>query len=140
MFDVVINFWAVAVAGLAAMVVGALWYSPWMFGEVWMKLSGLSKSDLDAAKKKGMSTSYFGNLVTLLVMAWVLAMVLAVSGAANVSEAFQVTFWIWLGFIGTVTLNGVWWANEKAGLWALKNAGTLVGMLVMAAILMSWPV
>ncbi len=33
-----INYWALIVAALAALVVGAVWYSSFLFGNAWMEL------------------------------------------------------------------------------------------------------
>ncbi len=44
-----INYWAVLVAAVVSMVIGALWYSPVLFGKLWMKYSGLSDKKLAEA-------------------------------------------------------------------------------------------
>ena len=67
------NYLAILVAAVAGMIVGALWYSPLLFGNVWMKLMGLGRKQLQAAKKKGMGKSYFLSFVALLVMAYVIS-------------------------------------------------------------------
>jgi hypothetical protein len=37
-----INIWAVLTAGLSSMILGALWYSPVLFGNAWMRESGMT--------------------------------------------------------------------------------------------------
>ena len=37
-----INYLAVVVAAIAWFVVGSLWYSPLLFGKMWMELSGIT--------------------------------------------------------------------------------------------------
>jgi hypothetical protein len=37
-----INIWAVLAAGLSSMILGALWYSPVLFGNAWMRESGMT--------------------------------------------------------------------------------------------------
>ncbi len=39
-----INYWAVVLAAVAAFVVGALWYSPLLFGKLYMKVRGMNPS------------------------------------------------------------------------------------------------
>ena len=46
-----INYLAVLIAALASYVLGALWYSPVLFGKLWMKLSKIDPKNMDAAKK-----------------------------------------------------------------------------------------
>jgi uncharacterized protein DUF1761 len=43
-----INYWAVLAAAVSAFVVGGLWYSPLLFGNAWLKETGLRKEQLDA--------------------------------------------------------------------------------------------
>ena len=47
-----VNYLAVLVAAIVSMVIGGLWYSPLLFGNVWMKLSGITQKDVEKAKKK----------------------------------------------------------------------------------------
>ena len=42
------NWWAVIVSAIAYMVVGALWYSPALFGNAWMKGIGRTKEQVAA--------------------------------------------------------------------------------------------
>lgn len=44
-----VNHWAVLAAAVSAFVLGGLWYSPVLFGNAWLKETGLRKEQLDAA-------------------------------------------------------------------------------------------
>jgi Protein of unknown function (DUF1761) len=59
-----INIWAVLAAGLSSMVLGALWYSPALFGKPWSAASGMSEAQAKSA-----------NRVQILGAAFVLAVV-----------------------------------------------------------------
>jgi hypothetical protein len=48
MFDTM-NVWAVLAAGLASMILGALWYSPVLFARTWMQESGTTEEKAKAA-------------------------------------------------------------------------------------------
>jgi len=61
------------VAAIAGMLIGAFWYSPLLFGKLWMRLSGLTEKQLNEAKKKGMGKLYFIAFIGILVMSYVLA-------------------------------------------------------------------
>ena len=43
MESMAINYWAVLVAAVAYMILGAIWYSPILFGSAWMRLIGKTK-------------------------------------------------------------------------------------------------
>ena len=50
------NFYSVLVAAATTLVVGAIWYSPMLFANAWMKESGLTEEQL----KKGNMLKIFG--------------------------------------------------------------------------------
>ena len=94
-----INWLAVLVAGLSALVIGGIWYSPGLFGKAWMKDSNLTEEDI----KKGNKVKIFGfTAIFSMLMAINLAMFLADTPAectgtcariTNVSWGQQRVFW-----------------------------------------------
>lgn len=133
-----INYWAVLVAGIASMVVGSLWYSPLLFGNAWMRLSGLSAERLAELKAKGMGKTYALGFLTSLIMAYVLAHFVGIWDASGVAGAFQLAFWIWLGFIATKSLGSVLWEGKPYRLYFLNISHDLISIFVMALILTFW--
>jgi hypothetical protein len=68
-----LNWFAVIVAALSNFLIGGLWYSPILFGKVWMKENGFSENDL----KKGNMPKIFGlTFLFSILMAFNLAMFL----------------------------------------------------------------
>ncbi len=136
--NVNVNYLAVLVAAIVQMVVGALWYSPMVFGKMWMKLSGLNAKQLEEAKKKGMGKSYFLMFLGTLVMSYVLAHFVFYTGATSFILGMQTGFWIWLGFLATTTMGMVLWDNKPWSLYVLNNGYNLVVLLLMGGILAVW--
>lgn len=141
-----VNLIAVLGAAIASMVLGFLWYGP-LFGKMWMELSGFKKEDIGKMKMSA-QMGYVGAAITSLVMAYILALFLEVRtapisifiGAFDISlTAFATAFLIWFGFIATVSLGSVLWENKPFKLYLLNNAYNLLNLLVMAAILVSFP-
>ncbi len=135
-FDV--NYWAVLVAAISAMIIGGLWYSPLLFAKQWMAATGLSSEKLDELKRRGMAKSYLGALVGSLVTAYVLAILVQWGLASNWVEGLGVGFMAWLGFVATTTLSTILWEGKSAKLWFLNNAHELLVFLIMGAILAAW--
>ena len=133
-----INYLAVSVAAVVSMGLGALWYSPMLFGKQWMALSGLSSEKMDAMKAKGMTTGYAIGFVGSLVMAYVLAHFVQIAGATDISGALQLGFWVWLGFVATVMLGAVLWEGKSWNLYFLNAGYHLVSLLIMSSILTLW--
>lgn len=133
-----VNYLAVLVSAVIGFVIGMLWYSPLLFGNIWVKLIGMSKDDLEKAKKKGMAKTMSIAIISVMVMSFVLAHFVDIAGASTVLEGVQAGFLIWLGFIATVMLNSVLWENKSVKLYVLNIAHYFVVLIVMGAILAVW--
>lgn len=137
--DITINYWAVLVSGVAAMVIGFLWYGP-VFGKVWVGLMGWTPEKMEEMKKKGgMGMAYGAQFVAALVMGYVLGHFAAVWKAHTATDAFQLALWPWLGFIVTTMLGQILWEGKPAKLYVLNIAHYLVTMYAMALIIVYWP-
>ena len=66
-----INYWGVVLAVLSTFAVGMVWYAEGVFGKRWMKLSGLTKKDMENRDKvmKAMVSSLVGSVFTAVVLA-----------------------------------------------------------------------
>lgn len=127
------NFWALLVAAAVAMFIGGLWYSPVLFGKIWMKEAGVKESDA----KKNPGASMFAGFLFVLVQVYVLSYFTA--GAESMRAALETAAWIWLGFVATVQIGAVLWEKKSLKLFILNTSYSLVTLLVLAAILHSWP-
>jgi hypothetical protein len=138
-----INYWAVLVCGVAAMVLGWLYYGP-IFGKLYSKLMGFD--NMDPAKRqemmKGMGKSYFITFIGSLVAAWVLAHAIifaqAYMGLSGLSAGLLTGFMSWLGFQATITLGNVLWGQQTWKQWYLSNGHNLLQLLIFGAILGTW--
>jgi len=133
--DLIINYWAVLVAAVAAFVVGWVWYGP-IFGKRWMHLHGKSHESTGGMKMPmgNMAIEFIAGLVT----AYVLARLVALLGVIDVVGAVHLTVWVWLGFIAATFVGGVLWEGEKWELFWIKVGGRFLTILVMTVILGVW--
>lgn len=68
------NFYAVLAAAASTLVVGAVWYSPMLFANAWMKESGLTEEQL----KKGNMLKIFGLTFIFSIMIAMIMQVLTI--------------------------------------------------------------
>ena len=68
-----VNWIAVALCGVASLVLGAVWYSPMLFGKAWQAAAGLSD---ERAQSGNMAMIFGGAFVLSLIAAAVFAMFL----------------------------------------------------------------
>lgn len=86
-------------AAISAMVLGAIWYSPFLFGNIWLREAGISKK---AAKKHQLKT---------MVLAFILALIAAVIFALFLGDAPSFGSAVLIGF-----LSGLGWVGTSLGI------------------------
>jgi hypothetical protein len=129
-----INWWAVLVAAIVKMAIGAAWYSPLLFGPRWMALASCSEADMKARLPRLLTFDF----VASLIMAFVLVHAVHYAGAQTLATGAAVGFFNWLGFIATVTFGLTVYEKRPWALFGIANGFQLVSLLVMGAILAVW--
>ena len=129
-----VNWWAIIVAGVVKFLIGWAWYAPPVLGKQWMELVKVSQDDMRA----GMVPAIVSQLVTDLIMAYVLARIIAHYGAGTIVEGGVVGLLVWFGFVFTVTLGMVFYEKRPFKLWLINNGYLLIGLVVMGAIIAAW--
>ncbi len=136
-----INYWAVLVCAVLAMVIGHVWHGP-LFGKKFMQAMGFVMPTDPAAMKeamKGMWKMYVSQFILVLFQVYVLVhYILGWKEASGVTNAL----WIWAGFV-IPTMAGLYmWSNKsKKDKWTLFLIGAgyqLVLFVVFGFILGSW--
>src|SRR3989344_4857515 len=134
----VINYLAVLVSAVIGMVIGALWYSPLLFGKLWMRLSGMTEKQLNEAKKKGMGKMYLIAFIAVLLMTYVLAHFVDYTDSNTFTKGMQTGFWLWLGFFVPILVGSVLWENKSFKLYLLNVIHYLVVLIILGGILAVW--
>jgi hypothetical protein len=119
------------VSVIAAMVVGAIWYAPPVFGNTWQKLVGLKEKDM----KTGVAKAYIIMVIVAIVTAFVLQRFLIITNPDSLYQAVKVGLWLWLGFVATYAIGGGVFEHRPGKLIAINLGNNLVTLLVMSAIL-----
>jgi hypothetical protein len=132
--EVTINYLAVVVAAVYSMALGFIWYSNALFGKEWAKMVGLSEAD----QKKGATMAIAFSALGALVLAYVMATFLDFATAETVSEALQVGFWVWLGFVVTTMGMNHMFEQRRKKLLAMNIGYQLINILGVAIILTYW--
>lgn len=118
-----------AIAGaVAAMAIGSLWYSPWLFGSRWQRLVGLSDEDI-------------GNPMGALLTAGLMFLLMGVGMSWIIPDDSTIGIGLMWGFIGfwgfalpAIVVNGAF-ERRSWSLMLIYLGYLLVSMLVMAAVI-----
>lgn len=128
-----VNLLAVFLSALLTMVTGAIWYAPGIFGSAWLKAMNKKKADLKGAGK-AMATGF----VTSLILIYILAVLIGMSGADTFTLGALSGFWIWLGFIFTTHLEIKMYEQRPWPLFTIYAGMQLVNLLLVGGILAIW--
>lgn len=130
-----INYVAVVVAALVSMILGAIWYAPPVFGNVWMQLIGKKPEDLQTG---AMPQAYAMMFVAALVLSFVLAHVLRWANAMTAIGGVKVALTMWIGFVLTTSAGGFIFEGRPVKLYWLVNGYQGVALVLMGLILAVW--
>jgi hypothetical protein len=111
-----INYLAVFVGALSSFVIGYLWYSSFLFGNVWMKEAGLSEEKINQA-----------NMVKIFSLSFLLALIICFNLAAFLGPD--------AGFVWGMTaggLAGIGWVTASLGILYLFERKLLKFFLINA--------
>ena len=122
------NFTLIIIATVVQFVLGSLWYSPLMFGKIWMSIMEVSHYTKEELQKMQKTMMPFMGLqfVLTLITTWVLASNISFAGLTGSAVYFYAGF-MWFGYMMPVTVSSVIFGSTKRHNWA-KQIGIMCGM------------
>ena len=136
MDNVTLNYAAILVAAIVNMVIGALWYSPLLFGNIWMKAMKFSKNEMKGDKYMG--ARYAVAFLVGLLMIYIMAHYVSAFEANTASMGAQAAFWPWLGFMVPVLAGDILWNGKPISVFVINASHYLVALLMAGVILATW--
>lgn len=131
-----INFLAVFAASVAALAVGALWYSPLLFGKAWMKEVGIGPAQMEEIKKKkGMGKRYALAYLICLLSSFSFGLLASRVGVIHPGGALKLALLLWVGFILPPVFSPVLWQGKSLKLFALNGGYYLAFLTAIALVL-----
>lgn len=124
-----VNYWVVFVATIVNYVLGFLWYSPQLFGEIWAKALGITLPD--GAPPFG---SILGSLIFTFIAMWAIAYALKILDKKGLKEGVIVSLFFCI-FIILPNLIGQWLFANKFDLFIINFGFVLVGYTISGMIL-----
>ena len=126
-----LNYLAIVVTGLLAFVLSLVWYSPLLFGKIWMEhRNGLPPS-------APAWTMFFAPLRELIV-SYVLALLITRLAITDWKKAVGLIFLLWLAFQAVGMAGAIIWDNMPLKLGTVHAGDWLMKMLFMAVVLTLW--
>lgn len=133
-----INLWPILVASIVAFVIGAIWYSPILFGKEWMALTGMNDKDLESAKSKGVVKLYVLQFIFTVVTFCVLGFAMSIIGTKTASDGAFLGLLAWVGFILPTGASSMMWEKKSFKLVLINTISILLTLVVGGAIIGAW--
>jgi len=126
------NWLAILVAALASFALGGLWYSPVLFGNVWMRENHITKEDAGQANM----TIIFG---TTFILQFVAATVLAMFiGPNDINFGAMAGFMAGVGWVATSVGTHYLFERKSLTLFFINAGYSVVLLTLMGVILGAW--
>ncbi len=116
-----------------AFIIGAVWHSPVLFGNTWMKIMGADKYSKDELKKMQKEMGKFYALqffLTILTMFVLYQNIKYFGGKNGVSYAI----FMWLGYVLPIQVSSVIWGSTDKKWWC-SQIGILAGLQLVIFII-----
>jgi hypothetical protein len=132
-----INIWAVLVSAVTFWALGALWYSPVLFGKRWQKEIGMTEEEL---RKANMAVIFGTSFLIMLFMVWALNFVINSHKAEDVSLMSGLWYGVFTGIFFSMMTMGINYLYQRRSfvLWLIDGIYVVLGLGIAGMILGAW--
>lgn len=132
-----INIWAVLLGTLALWALGALWYSPVLFGKIWQKEVDFKEEGI---KKVNMALIFGLSFLAMLFMVWALNFVINSHKPEEVSMLKGLYYGAFIGCFFSMTTMGINYLYQRRSLalWLIDGSYMIIGLSIAGMILGGW--
>lgn len=127
-----INLLAVLAATVVSMAIGFLWYSPMLFGNVWMRLVGLKPDEMRTA-----AGPMAGTVIMTIIASYLLAVFIEIAGATTALEGFVVALLLSIVLAAKIAVN-YFFEGRGVKLYLLTIGFHVIPYLIGGVILAVW--
>ncbi len=132
-----LNYLAAAVAAVGTFLVGALWYSPLLFGKLWASTHGYTPEKM-AELRKTAPRAYLISFACYFVMALAFSAVLSMAGVTGAGGGAAMGVVLWLGFAFTLGLTANMFSDLPVSTFAIDAGYQLAYLVLMGVVLAGW--
>ena len=129
------NFWPLLFSAISNMLIGALWYSPILFGNLWMKFAEITVEDI---KKIDSRQSMLLGIIPSTLSVIFLYLVLMIANVNSIWGALVIGTIASVGFGGTSLLNNVIFEKRPIKLLLMNVGYSFVAWNIAAILITVW--
>lgn len=133
--NVEVNWLAILVATLSTMVVGSIWYTPKVFGNTWVRLAKLDKTQLEKNGVWPILITVTVSFFTAYILAHIAFLSNSFFGNSFFVDSVTTAFWMWLGFVAARIITHDTFEGRRKKLTLLTISHEFITLMVMGAII-----
>lgn len=128
------HLFPVLVSTFVASALGALWYSPVLFGQAWLSAIGKTEDELGPA-----GPAIAGSTASCLVAAFSVEYLVRAAGAFSILKGLTVGALVGLGITAMAMLSDALFSGWGMRLYVIQAGYRVTYLLLMGAICGGWP-
>jgi hypothetical protein len=125
------NWIAIVLAGVAAWIIGAIWFSPPVFGRRWLAALGVKEL---GSPGPGLAAAIVISIIGATFLRWVLG----IANATTVVEGIEVALIIWFAFVLLPSAPGLLFTKSSGTAFVLVQVQHAIAMSAMGIILTAY--
>jgi hypothetical protein len=130
-----INIWAIIIITVIYFVLGAFWYSKFLFGKIWADALGFNMEEIESEPKM-----FIGAAVTAFITTLFLALLLEFIPGYNFITGLLVGLVVGVGFVLTTGFYDVLYEGKNFKAYIIDAGYHIVALLIAGLILGAWKI
>ena len=131
-----VNYLAVLAAVVLNMALGALWYSPILFGRPWMAVHGFTEESIK--ESGGAGTGYAVSVIVSVVLAFAVALVAEATGSDTAVEGLLLGLLLGVGFVATTAGVNYVFESRPRKLYLINVGYPVVSIALIGLLIGAW--
>jgi hypothetical protein len=130
-----VSTWGWILGGLSAIVIGIIWYSPFLFGKQWGKALGVTEAQMAKGRAKVMPVLLLVSFLTAYILGQFIVFYQNYTGDGWMTSGINVALLAFVGLAGTALVaHGVFDPRPKSALF-INLGNRLATLLAMGLII-----
>ena len=127
----------VLLSAIAVFVLGALWYSPFLFGRAWVRAHGYTEEKITQMRASA-GRAYAVSFVCYVVMAVAMSILIGRMDVRMIVGGVKLGAVLGIGFAATLSLTANMFSEKRLSAWLIDAGYQIAYLILMGVILVAW--
>ena len=127
----------VLLSAIAVFVLGALWYSPFLFGRAWVRAHGYTEEKISQMRASA-GRAYAVSFVCYVVMAVAMSILIGRMDVRMTVGGVKLGAVLGIGFAATLSLTANMFSEKRLSAWLIDAGYQIAYLILMGVILVAW--